>query len=426
VATKATAKTVKLSDLVPDSRNANKGTLRGLAMLDDSLREDGAGRGILLDRNNNIIAGNKTIERAVDAGFEEIIIVPTDGKQLVATQRVDVDLDSPQGRRMGLRDNRVGQVDLEFDPDVLKGLQGEGLDLSTLWDADELAELLASVDGGTPATDPGAQTDRAEELQAKWQVLVGETWRIPSKTAKGEHRLVCGDCTDRAVVERVMRGERAALVVTDPPYGVEYADKNQFLNAIFPGNRIEEPIAGDHQSKADTQEMWKSAFKQMADVMKPGAVVYCFMPQGGDQMMMMMMMMMRAGIEPRHELIWLKNNHVLGRTDYAYKHEPILYAWKEGGHKFYGDFQTSVIECDKPMKSDLHPTTKPTELIERLIDNSSARGEVVYDPFAGSGTTGVACEQTNRLARLVEIAPNYCAVILERLAGLGLTPERAQ
>jgi hypothetical protein len=141
---KPTARTVKLSDLRPDTRNANKGTLRGLAMLDDSLREDGAGRGILLDRNNNIIAGNKTVERAIDDGFEEIIIVPTDGKQLVATQRVDVDLDSPQGRRMGLRDNRVGQVDLDFDPDVLKSLQDDGLDLSKLWDEDELAALLAS------------------------------------------------------------------------------------------------------------------------------------------------------------------------------------------------------------------------------------------------------------------------------------------
>lgn len=135
----------RLSDLVPDSRNANRGTVRGLAMLEDSLREDGAARGILLDRNGNVIAGNKTLSAAVDLGFEEIIIVPTDGKQLVATQRVDVDLDSPQGRRMGLRDNRVAQVDLDFDPDVLKSLQDEGIDLSTLWDEDELTEVLNQI-----------------------------------------------------------------------------------------------------------------------------------------------------------------------------------------------------------------------------------------------------------------------------------------
>jgi hypothetical protein len=143
--TKPTVKVTKLTDLIPDDRNANKGTLRGLAMLDDSLREDGAGRGILLDRNGNVIAGNKTLERAVDSGFTEVIVVPTDGKQLVATQRIDVDLDSPKGRMMALRDNRVGQVDLDFDATALQGLLNEGLDLSKLWDQDELNELLKIV-----------------------------------------------------------------------------------------------------------------------------------------------------------------------------------------------------------------------------------------------------------------------------------------
>jgi len=187
------------------------------------------------------------------------------------------------------------------------------------------------------------------------------------------------------------------------------------LNAISPGNRIQTQMANDHGSKEDIQFMWKSAFEQMSSVMKPAAVVYCFMPQGGDQMMMMMMMM-GAGIEPRHELIWLKNNHVLGRVDYAYKHEPILYAWKDGGHKFYGDFQTSVIECNKPQKSDLHPTMKPVELVERLIRNSSLPGEIIYEPFSGSGTTIIACEQLNRQCRAIEISPAYVAVALQRYA----------
>ena len=139
------------------------------------------------------------------------------------------------------------------------------------------------------------------------------------------------------------------------------------------------------------------------------------MPQGGDQMMMMMMMM-ESGIEPRHELIWLKNNHVLGRVDYAYKHEPILYAWKDGGHKFYGEFQTSILEFDKPTKSDMHPTTKPVELVCRLIANSSLNNEIVFDGFAGSGTTGIACQNLGRKARLIELDPGYCGVILERFS----------
>lgn len=116
-----------------------------------------------------------------------------------------------------------------------------------------------------------------------------------------------------------------------------------------------------------------------------------------------------------HQLIWLKNNHVLGRVDYAYKHEPIIYSWKAGGHKFYGDFQTSVLEFDKPTVSDLHPTMKPVALVEKLISNSSIIDEIVYEPFAGSGTTMVACENLHRKCRAIEISPNYCAVILERM-----------
>ena len=286
--------------------------------------------------------------------------------------------------------------------------------LANEWDIDELIdagfdeeELTGLVDKDEEQ-DAEAQTDKAEELNKVWKVKPDDLWQI------GEHRLACGDCTDKATVERVMDGGRASLVVTDPPYGVSYADKNSFLNEIDKGNRIQTPIENDHKTKEKTQAMWKAAFKEMSGVMLPGAVVYCFMPQGGDQMMMMMMMM-GAGIEPRHELIWLKNNHVLGRVDYAYKHEPILYAWKEGGHKFYGDFQTSIIECDRPNKSGLHPTTKPLELIERLASNSSKTGQVVLDPFLGSGTTMVACQNLNRKCRGIEISPAYCAVILQRM-----------
>jgi site-specific DNA-methyltransferase (adenine-specific) len=152
--------------------------------------------------------------------------------------------------------------------------------------------------------------------------------------------------------------------------------------------------------------------------MEKGAAIYCFMPQGGDQMMMMMMMM-GAGIEPRHELIWVKNNHVLGRADYAYQHEPILYAWKEGGHRYYGGFQTSLLYFDRPNKSDLHPTTKPVDLIAKLITNSSLSGGVVLDIFTGSGTTLVACEQTGRVGYGMELAPEYVAVVLQRMQDIG-------
>jgi len=320
----------------------------------------------------------------------------------------------------------------EFDWDKLAGwdtekLQGWGFDAETLqtWNdsAANLRTMLEVESITAMPEDAGAQVDRADELQAVWQVKAGDVWEIPSKTAAGVHRVICGDCTDPAVVARVMGEEKARLVATDPPYGVEYADKNAFLNAVGKPNHIEKRIENDHGGKAETQAMWKAAFEQTGNIMDYGAVIYCFMPQGGDQMMMMMMMQ-GAGIEPRHELIWLKNNHVLGRVDYAYKHEPILYAWKEGGHKFYGDFQTSILEFPKPLKSELHPTMKPVELIEKLICNSSRKDEFVFDPFLGSGTTLVACERQGRLGRGIEIAPEYVAVTLQRLADMGLQPER--
>jgi len=311
-------------------------------------------------------------------------------------------------------------------------------------DAGALDALLASVQSGEAAvtsmlaelaegvglyaseedSDAEPKIDRAGELRQQWGVEPGQLWRLPSRTPGQEHRLICGDCIDAAVVERVMGEERADLVVTDPPYGVSYADKNRFLNAISRANHIEEPIFNDHMGKDETQALWRDAFERMSAVMQPGAVVYCFMPQGGDQMMMMMMMMMGAGIEPRHELIWLKNNHVLGRVDYAYKHEPILYAWKAGGHKFYGDFQTSVLEFPKPQVSDMHPTTKPLALVERLVGNSSRAGGVIYDMFLGSGTTIIAAENLSRQCRAVELSPGYVAVALQRYVdAFGIEPE---
>lgn len=303
-----------------------------------------------------------------------------------------------------------------YDWDTLSGWDAKeliewGLDDTTLrdWkrDVTALDNLLESEKQEPVDAEP--QIDRADELNEKWQVKTGDLWQI------GEHRLLCGDSTIKADVDRVVQGELCTLCVTDPPYGVSYADKNPFLNVIAPGNHIQTPIENDHNGAEITSEkLWYPAFINAYEVSKAGAVIYCFAPQGGDQMMMMMMIM-ASWNKTMHQLIWLKNNHVLGRVDYAYKHEPIIYSWKAGGHKFYGDFQTSVLEFDKPTVSDLHPTMKPVALVEKLISNSSIIDEIVYEPFAGSGTTMVACENLHRKCRAIEISPNYCAVILERM-----------
>jgi DNA modification methylase len=354
------------------------------------------------------------------------IVMDTDGMWMVPSDFVEVPEAKEGAAVIALnRTVELGGWDDQALVTLLQEIaaQDEALLAATGYDGDDLDALIAELYPIIPQDDPGPQLDRASELQQKWQVQTGDVWVIPSVNGKGVHRVMCGDSTNADDVARLMGRVKADIIITDPPYGVEYADKNKFLNAISPGNRIQIHIQNDHLGKEETQQMWKSAFAQMATVMREGSVDYCFMPPGGDQMMMMMMM--GAGIEPRHELIWIKNNHVLGRVDYAYKHEPILYAWKGAGHKFYGDFQTSLIECDKPQKSDLHPTTKPLELVAKLLMNSSQKGEDLFDPFLGSGTTLVACEQTGRIGYGMEIDPAYVAVTLERLKGLGLEPIRA-
>lgn len=275
-----------------------------------------------------------------------------------------------------------------------------------------LKELLRSLKA--PAgEDDGGQVDRAAELQEKWGTCTGQMWLLDSGNGN-PHRLVCGDCTDAAVVARVMGGEVGDLWLTDPPYAVSYADKNRYLNAVAFGNRIQVPIEGDHLTLEEAADLWQAAATLALEFCADHASYYWFACQGGDQMMMMMRLS-EAGWRVRHELIWVKNNHVLGRTDYNYKHEPILYGWKKDGrHRFYGGFQTSVLEFPEPQNSDFHPTTKPVELVERLIINSSEPGGIVIDGFLGSGTTLLAAEKTGRRARCVEISAAYTAVCLER------------
>lgn len=281
-------------------------------------------------------------------------------------------------------------------------------------------DFLRSV--GALKTEPPKDTpppiDKATELQKEWGTVLGQLWQL------GVHRLIVGDCTDRAVVERVMGGDRASLFLTDPPYGVSYADKNAFLNRVALGKRIQKRIENDHQSMDDMKTLWYLAAKNALEASNDTASYYWFACQGGDQMMMMMMIG-DAGWKVRHELIWVKNNHVLGRSDYQYKHEPILYGWRQDGtHKFYGGFQTSTLEFDKPIQSDLHPTTKPLDLISSLINNSTQTNEIIYDPFLGSGTTLIACENLGRQCRAIEIDPGYAAVTLQRWSDLtGETPQ---
>ena len=236
---------------------------------------------------------------------------------------------------------------------------------------------------------------------------LGDLWVL------GDHRLLCGDSLKEESFQRLLGDEKIVFFFTAPPYGVSYAGKNTFLNSIDKGNRIQKEIENDQMDEKEIQLFWKTAFERIRDHLAETNSYYITGPQ--IQGMMMMMMMMQAGLPYRHVIIWVKNNHVLGRCDYNYKHEPLFFGWTTK-HKFYGngEMKTSVWEVDKPLKNDLHPTMKPVALMGNAMLNSSAQGDICFDGFSGSGSTLIAAEKTGRTFRGMEIDPTYCDVTVKR------------
>ena len=211
------------------------------------------------------------------------------------------------------------------------------------------------------------------------------------------------------------------MVFTDPPYGVSYTDKNEFLNRIDASQRLTNPIENDSKSPQEMAAFWEAAFNNLAEVTKDKMAYYITSPQGGDLLLLLLQSIANSPFSLKHMLIWNKNNHVLGRCDYNYKHEPIVYGWKKKGtHNFYGGgkFKTTVWDIAKPLKNDLHPTMKPIELIANCILDVTKEGDSVVDIFGGSGSTLIAAEQLNRKCYMMELDPHYCDVILARWENL--------
>lgn len=390
---------VETDQLVAYARNARTHSDYQVHLIAQSIKKWGFTNPVLVDGNGGIIAGHGRVLAAYKLGLTR---VPC---------RVLGYLDEAQKQAYVLADNKLAEKagwDFDMLKDELAEIESYGYDLADLgFEQEELESILAQdnpVDEGL--TDPDAVPDVSENPVTK----LGDVWIL------GKHRLMCGDSTKKEMVEQLMNGEKADLWLTDPPYGVSYADKNAFLNAIGNGDRLTNRIKNDHLSIDELEIFWQQVAETAHLFCHNHAPYYWFACQGGDQMMMMMMMSIsRANWKVRHELIWVKNNHVLSRCDYHYKHEPILYGWKKDGtHKFFGDFQTSVLEFDKPMSSKLHPTMKPIELLERLIKNSSEQDKIVLDTFLGSGSTLIACEKTGRRCYGTEIEPHYVSVIIER------------
>jgi DNA modification methylase len=259
--------------------------------------------------------------------------------------------------------------------------------------------------------------NRADELRETWGVEPGQVWRAEA------HRIICGDSRERRNLEK-LGADPFRLIVTDPPYGVNYAAKNKYLNSSDRGTRIQKPIENDGLPANEVKALFEASVKEAVAFALPGAACYATVPSG-PLLPYFIAGFEGAGLSFRHLLVWLKQQFVIGMSDYHYRHEAILYGWVENGpHYFINDrTQDSVFEIDRPLVSDLHPTIKPVELLARMIANSSLPGEFVYDPFCGSGSTIVAAHQLGRVAYACEIDPGYVAVVLERLSMLGLRPK---
>ena len=269
-------------------------------------------------------------------------------------------------------------------------------------------EGLEDVNYGE-VNDAEAQIDQADELQQKWLVNPGDVWMC------GQHRIMCGDSLNESDLRKLLGDSTADILITDPPYNVGYVGKTK--------DKL--TIDNDIQGDAEFYKFLLNAFTNICQVIKAGGSFYVF--HADVEVVNFRTALTEAGFLVKQGLVWNKNTMVLGRSDYQWKHEPILYGWKDGaGHYWNADRkQTTVWEFNKPSSSTLHPTMKPVELLIYAIKNSSKKDQIVLDAFIGSGSTLVACENSDRICYGMEIAPKYVAVTLQRYFDLtGNEPRR--
>lgn len=314
-------------------------------------------------------------------------------------------------RRRAMKDNgSFGQFDWDevfSSPWGQMDLDAMGIGKAFQQGGDPFNESAKDETGEQPQAKEDDFDENADAIQVRCKP--GDIWQL------GEHRLMCGDSIDLEQVKTLMGGALADMVFTDPPYGVSYTEKNTFLNRIGKSLSCVNPIENDSHSPEEMADFWTKAFSVLAECTKERMVYYITAPQGGD--LLLLQSIENTPFALKHMLIWNKNRHVLGRCDYNYKHEPIIYGWKKKGtHHFYGggEFKTTVWDIPKPLKNDLHPTMKPIALVANCILDGTKEGDLVLDTFGGSGTTIIAAEQTGRKCYMMELDPHYCDVILAR------------
>lgn len=372
-----------------DKRNYRKHNDRNKDLIKKSLEECGAGRSIVIDNENEIIAGNGIYEQAQKLGIKTKI-VETDGSELVVVKRTDLATDDDKRKQLAVMDNSTSDSS-EFDFELLQ----------TDFDTEKLEDWGLDIDYAIEEEEKEIIEDEVPE-DVETRCKLGDIWQL------GEHRLMCGDSTNYNNVAELMDGELADLLITDPPYNVDYEGKTK--------ERLK--IQNDKKEDSNFREFLTDAFINADTVMKAGAVFYIW--HADSEGFNFRSACIQANWKVRQCLIWNKNCMVMGRQDYQWKHEPCLYGWKDGAsHLWASDRkQTTVIDFNKPNRNGEHPTMKPVGLFDYQIKNNTKGSDIVLDLFGGSGTTMIACEQNGRKARLMELDPHYCDVIITRWENL--------
>jgi hypothetical protein len=303
---KPTVRTVSINQLLLDEKNANKGTKRGRQLLGESLGKYGAGRSVVVDRHNRVIAGNKTVEAARAAGMQSITVIETDGSSLVAVQRGDLDLrKDKKARELALADNRVSEIDLEWNPEVLASLD---VDLKQFWNENELNALLKGF-RSSDLTAPEPKIDQAAELQKKWKTKRGQIWEI------GQHRLMCGDSASASDVSALMNGKTAKLCATDPPYLVSYDAKNHPSKGFSDGkNKDWKGRYADKPKGEPLGPFYEAFLRQALAVCEADAAIYVW--HASQRQVEVEKAMRNCGILVHQQIIWVKNKPVLTHSFY--------------------------------------------------------------------------------------------------------------
>lgn len=380
-------KMVSTSKLIPYVNNARTHSQEQVNKLRGSLREFGFINPVIIDSDFNVIAGHGRLMAAKEEGIEEVPCVLVDY------------LTEAQKKAYILADNRYAQ-DAGWDEELLRleieALEGMDFDVSlTGFNEDEIADLFADSES-TGAEDD--DFDLSDALEKASFVERGDVWVV------GRHRLMCGDATSPEDVATLMDGKKANLIITDPPYNVAFESSDGLS------------IKNDKMENDKFYEFLLAAFKNMAEHLEKGGSAYVF--HADTEGLNFRKAFIDAGFHLSGCCIWVKNSLVLGRSDYQWQHEPVLYGFLQNGKHYWsknaGRSQTTIWNFDKPKKNKNHPTSKPLDLLAYPIGNSSQENAIVIDTFGGSGSTLMTCEQTNRICHTMELDEKYASVILRR------------